>query len=173
MPEIWNRGHPPLHPLGGLSSRHWPRIQRLFCSQLGHWEDVLESFSNPSTVSRMIPHLTLKDDPYLGPSQCWWDSNGFSGKLLPVISLKSQGETKLEINGKPYQIFFDIWNSLSKLHLLWSLKMGCWENWQKPEEGEDQCQLPWISVAPGWGRKAQCSCEFGFGVPIGDQSFLP
>lgn len=105
MPEIWNRGHPPLHPLRGLSSRHWPRIQRLFCSQLGHWENVLESFSNPSTVSRMIPHLTLKDDPYLGPSQCWWDSNGFSGKLLPVISLKSQGETKLEINGKPYQIF--------------------------------------------------------------------
>ena len=87
--------------------------------------------------------------PISAPPTGWWDSKGFSGKLLPVISLKSQRETKFEINGKLCQIFVDTWKALSKFHLLWSLKMGCWENWQKPEKSEDQCQPPWISVVPG------------------------
>ena len=32
-------------------------------------------------------------------SQIWQDSEGFSGKLLPIIPLNSQGETKFKSNG--------------------------------------------------------------------------
>lgn len=54
----------------------------------------------------------------MGPSQGWWDSDGFSGELLPVIPLNSQGKTKIKTNEKPWQILGDIRATLSTLNSL-------------------------------------------------------
>lgn len=57
--------------------------------------------------------------PYLPPndlSQSWQDSEISSGKVLPLIPLNSQGETKSKINGKPCQILVDTGASFSILN---------------------------------------------------------
>ena len=47
-----------------------------------------------------MPHYLLpKEDPYMSPSQSWQGSKRPSGKLLTVIPLNSQRETKIKING--------------------------------------------------------------------------
>ena len=63
-----------------------------------------------------------------------------------VNGLNSQGETKININGKSYQILS--YTLHFKPHSLQSLQMGSWENWQKLEKGENsyQSQLSLISV---------------------------
>ena len=53
----------------------------------------------------------------MGLSQSWQDSKGFSGKLLPLVPLNSQGETKITINGKTFQIFVCISTALSTVNL--------------------------------------------------------
>ena len=64
----------------------------------------------------MPSYLSPGKGPHVGPSHSWQGSKGFSGKLLPVISLNSQGEVKIKINKKFCQILVDIRAMLSTLN---------------------------------------------------------
>lgn len=51
---------------------------------------------------------SLEGGPYIGASQHWQDSEGFSGKFLPVIPFNSPAETEINISGRrPCQILVD------------------------------------------------------------------
>jgi len=52
------------------------------------------------------PISVFEGGPHMGSSQSWWDSEGFSGKLL-CYSLKQPRETKIKINEKSCQILVD------------------------------------------------------------------
>ena len=45
----------------------------------------------------------------------WWESLGFCGKLLPVIPLSNQDETKIKMNRKLCQILVDMRATLCSL----------------------------------------------------------
>lgn len=67
----------------------------------------------------------LKGGPPVSLGQFWQDSEGFSGKLLMVISFKCQRENKIKINGQACQILIDqSYIIYVKPHFLMTLKMG-------------------------------------------------
>lgn len=65
-------------------------------------DTALESFVKSFPTSLNAPYLPSKEAP-LCP-QGWPDSKGVSGKLLPIIPLNSQEETRIKVNEKPCQL---------------------------------------------------------------------
>ena len=86
----------------------------------------------------------------MGLSQYSRDSEGFPHDLLQDILLNSQGEMKINSNGKSHQILVDTRATLPTLHpsSFGSLQMRSWETWEKSVKGENSYQSqPWWSSA--------------------------
>ena len=93
-------GPPPLHPPRFPSLKHWPRNQCLFCNQLRNWKKniILKGFVQILWHQLECPHIYLQRKVLIKAPPRWWGSEQFSGILLPVIPLDSQGETKINGN---------------------------------------------------------------------------
>lgn len=104
--------------------------------------------SNSSTSTQSLPYLPSKE----GPSQSWWDSQGFSIKLLSIIPLNSQEETKIKINGKPCHILVDTWATLHS----GACRCDCRKTGKSQRsQNSYRSQLSWMSVVPAWQRKVK------------------
>lgn len=142
------------HPL--YLSPHTLLILHLNClSTLKRLQDCKQKSAKLVTLETP-PYLPSMKYPNVGLSQVWWDSEGHSRKLLPVIPLNSQGKTKIKVNGKPCQLPVDTWAIFSKLNsLMPELTPG--KNCQKSAKGETpyQHQFSQTSVVPGHERKVK------------------
>lgn len=139
----------------GLSSVTGPAIGVSFASnQDARKEIILKGFVKSfHPIQNTIP--TLK--------RGYRDSEEFSSKVLPVIPLNRQGEAKIKINGKPWQILVDTGATLIKSH-----SEACRRDaWKLAEVHEGQEFLPEAALPdllPGQERKVKFHTSFPFPI---------